>query len=114
MPLSSITIRTMFSKDELFTEKLNEEKGLESVSNSHLLKLHKVGSQVKDKFGSRDKLIQAIQDTEKRTKDEGFRNRLEEYSLPRLWDYYEAALKRAARSKPKTRRKKKSRKKSRS
>src|SRR5687768_7598608 len=61
-------------------------KGLENVSNTKLLRLHLIFSEVKDKFGSRAKLIDAIIDSEKRGKDAGFRKRLEEYPVPRLYD----------------------------
>jgi len=105
-------VEAMFSKKDLFVEKRNEDKGLESVSNTHLLKLFEVGTQVKDKFGSREKLIEAIVEAEQRTKDEGYRSRLDGFPLPRLWDYYTSSQKRARNPKKKNRRKKRSRKKS--
>jgi hypothetical protein len=50
---------------------------------------------VKDKFGSRAKLIDAIIDSEKRGKDAGFRKRLEEYPVPRLYDLYKSSARRS-------------------
>jgi hypothetical protein len=70
-------------------------KGLENVSNTKLLRLHLIFSEVKDKFGTRAKLIDAIVDSEKRGKDAGFRKRLEEYPVPRLYDLYKSSAKRA-------------------
>jgi len=105
-------VEAMFSKDDLFIEKLNEDKGLDSVSNSHLLKLFEVGTQIKEKFGSREKLVEAIVEAENRTKDEGYRARLDGFPLPRLWDYYASSQKRAQNPKKRRKRKKRSRKKS--
>lgn len=70
-------------------------KGLKLVSNAKLLRLHEVLSTVKEKFGSREKLIAAILDIEKRSKDAGYKSRLEAYPVPRLYDHYRAATKRA-------------------
>ena len=70
-------------------------KGLENVSNTKLLRLHLIFSEVKDKFGTRAKLIDAIVDSEKRGKDAGYRKRLEEYPVPRLYDLYKSSAKRA-------------------
>jgi hypothetical protein len=70
-------------------------KGLENVSNTKLIRLHTVFSEVKEKFGSRAKLIDAIVDSEKRGKDAGYRKRLEEYPVPRLYDIYKSSAKRA-------------------
>ena len=80
--------------DELWLGKVNEDKGLDCVSNKKLLHLHDVLSEVKKEFGSREKLIAAIMESEKR-KDEGYRTRLERQSTPRLVDHLRAARKRA-------------------
>jgi hypothetical protein len=82
--------------DDLFIDRTNEDKGLELVSNRKLLHLHDVLSQVQSEFGSRKALIDAILETEKRSKDEGYRNRLERFPTPRLWDMYQAGKKREA------------------
>ena len=44
----------------------------------------------------RDKLIDVILTSEKRTKDKGYRARLEKYPTPRLYDLQQAAAKRAS------------------
>src|SRR5690242_14215588 len=80
--------------DELWIDRVDEDKGLERVSNKKLLHLHGVLSEVKEQFGSRTKLIDAICDVEKRAKDEGYRDRLSRWSTPRLYDWYKAAKKR--------------------
>jgi hypothetical protein len=54
---------------------------------------------VKEKFGTRAKLIDAIADLEKRTKDEGYKTRLNEYPVPRLWDMWQSATKRSSDAK---------------
>lgn len=81
--------------EELWTDRVNNDKGLHCVSNKKLLHLHDVLSQVKQQFGSRAKLIDAILTQEKRTKDEGYKDRLSRFSTPRLLDQYKAGQKRA-------------------
>ena len=82
------------AKGELFTDRANESKGLDHVSNRKLLRLHAVLSSVQEKFGSRDKLIEGILGAAKRDKDAGLRTRLERYPTPRLWDMFRSAEKR--------------------
>ncbi|HEY8427806.1 MAG TPA: hypothetical protein VIL20_05505 [Sandaracinaceae bacterium] len=82
--------------EELWIDRVDEDKGLERVSNKKLLHLHAVLSEVKSQFGSRAKLIDAICELEKRTKDEGYRERLRRWPTPRLYDWYKSAKKRAA------------------
>jgi hypothetical protein len=83
------------TSEDLWVGRLNENKGLERVSNAKLLRLHSVLTAVKEKFGTRAKLIDAICEVEKRTKDEGFKQRLGAYPVPRLFDTYRSAAKRA-------------------
>ena len=81
--------------EELWTDRLDSDKGLDSVSNKKLLRLHTVLSDVKKEFGSRAKLVEAILTQEKRGKDEGYKSRLDRLSTPRLFDQYKAGKKRA-------------------
>lgn len=74
--------------DDLWIDRTNKNKGLAHVSNAKLIRLHETFSAVKEKFGTRDKLIGAILELEKRTKDEGEKTRLAKYPVPRLWDMY--------------------------
>jgi hypothetical protein len=90
-----------FVNDDLWVSRTNKEKGLAHVSNAKLLRLHAIFTEVKQKFGTREKLIAAILDTEKRSKDEGFRQRLLAWPVPRLFDAYKSASKRNAPPVPK-------------
>lgn len=81
--------------DDLWVNRVSEAKGLERVSNAKLLHLYNVLSAVKEKFGTRTKLVDAICEIEKRAKDEGFKKRLLAYPVPRLYDTYRSAAKRA-------------------
>ncbi len=91
-----------FVNDDLWVKRTSTDRGgsrgLQHVSNAKLLKLHTTFSAVKDKFGTRAKLIDAILELEKRSKDAGFRTRLEAYPVPRLWDMYKSADKRHSRA----------------
>lgn len=89
-----------FTNEDLWVNRLNAEKGLEHVSNAKLLRLFDTFSAVKDKFGTRGKLIDSILEIEKRTKDEGYRTRLERYPVPRLFDMYRSVARRQGRAAP--------------
>jgi hypothetical protein len=85
-----------FTSDDLWVSRTNKDKGLAHVSNTKLLRLLATFTAVKEKFGTRAKLIEAILDLEKRAKDEGYRKRLSAYPVPRLWDMYNSTAKRLA------------------
>ena len=87
--------------DALWVSRTNKDKGLAHVSNAKLLRLHATFTTVKEKFGTREKLIDAILEIEKRTKDEGYRKHLTAWPVPRLYDTYRSLHKRtAAATKP--------------
>jgi len=86
--------------EALWVSRTNASKGLAHVSNAKLLKLHATFTEVKDKFGTRDKLIDAILELEKRTKDVGRRQHLTAWPVPRLYDTYRSLHKRSAPAKP--------------
>lgn len=88
-----------FTSDDLWVERVNGTKGLAHVSNAKLLRLHATFSTVKAQFGTRAKLIDAILASETRTKDAGFKARLEAWPVPRLYDFYRASAKRAKAAK---------------
>ncbi len=71
--------------DELWIDRVNEDKGLPRISNRKLVHLHDVLSQVKKDHGSRSKLIDALVESEKRSKDAGYRTHLEKLSTPALF-----------------------------
>jgi hypothetical protein len=87
--------------EALWVSRTNKDKGLAHVSNAKLLRLHETFTAVKEKFGTRDKLIDAILEIEKRSKDAGLRQKLAEWPVPRLFDAYKSASRRhAAATKP--------------
>lgn len=81
--------------DELWLGRVNDNKGLDSVSNAKLLRLHDTLSRVKKDFGSRAKLIDSIVSLSKRDKDAGLRSSLEKFPTPRLVDLQTSAARRA-------------------
>lgn len=89
------------SSSELWLDRVSSIKGLGRVSNAKLLRLHTLLTDAKQRFGSRDKLIGAILEIEKRTKDAGYQSRLAKYPLPRLLDLHAAVERRAAHAKKK-------------
>ena len=87
-------IQSLATKD-LWLDRVSEDKGLDRVSNAKLLRLHSVLSTAKERFGTRAKLVDAILQLENRSKDSGFKARLEEYPLPRLLDAHKSAERRS-------------------
>ncbi len=79
--------------EDLWVSRVNSNKGLAHVSNAKLLKLHATFTEVKEKFGTRAKLIDAILDVSKRAKDAGYKARISEYPVPRLYDLYKSLSK---------------------
>lgn len=81
---------------DLWVERLNAEKGLAKVSNQKLVKLHDALTDAKKRFGSRDKLISAILELKKRTKDASYSAGLKKFALPQLLDLH-ASIERASK-----------------
>src|SRR5688572_33286792 len=77
--------------DDLWVSRTNAGKGLAHVSNAKLIKLHRTFSEVKEKFGSRAKLIDAILEVQRRAKDEGYKTRISALPVLRLYDLYNTA-----------------------
>jgi hypothetical protein len=71
------------------------ETRLAKASNAQLLRLQKAVSFVKEKFGSRDKLIASIGTALKKSKDKDFLAKLDSYSLPQLVDLARSSERRA-------------------
>ena len=88
-----------FVTEDLWLGRTSEDaggnRGLEHVSNAKLLRLHAVFTEVKEKFGTRAKLIDEILTAQNRSKDQGLRKRLEGFPVPRLYDTYKSLQKRA-------------------
>ena len=83
------------AEQDLWVARENADKGLAHVSNAKLLRLYRIFTEVQEKFGTRTKLIDAILELEKRTKDVGYKARLEKFPVPRLYDMYKSARKRS-------------------
>jgi hypothetical protein len=49
---------------------------------------------VKERFGSRSKMVDDLLKMQGREKDEGLRARYEKWGLPRLWDHYKGVARR--------------------
>lgn len=81
---------------DLWLDRVNATKGLAKVSNQKLLKLHTVLTDAQKRFGSRDKLIGAILELSKRSKDAGYSARLKKAALPELLDLH-ASVERASK-----------------
>ena len=80
--------------DELWNgRRLNSDKGLDSVSNKKLLKLHAALTEVKKDFGSRTKLIDASATAQGRAKDAPYKESLGRHGTPRLVEILGSAKK---------------------
>lgn len=82
-----------------WTENLAETNSLERVSNAKLLRLEASFKEIKAKFASRDLLVDAVAELEKR-KDAGYKEFLGRQTTLQLWDRYKSVA-RAARAKAK-------------
>lgn len=89
-----------FVNDDLWVGRENKDKGLARVSNAKLLRLLEIFTAVQSKWGTRAKLIDAIVEVAGRTKDAGYRTRLEGWPVPRLYDSYKSLAKQAAPKAP--------------
>jgi len=78
---------------DLWVDRVSGAKGLGRVSNAKLLRLHALLSDAKERFGTRDKLVGAILELEKRQKDKALATALGTYSLPRLIDLHRSLSK---------------------
>lgn len=71
------------------------ETRLTTASNAQLLRLQRVADAVKQKWGSRDALITALGNAEKKSKDKDYLAKLDTFSLPKLFDLATSAERRA-------------------
>ena len=81
-------------------------KRLLGAANAKLLRLHRTGKAVSERWGSKAKLVDAVLDLRKRAKDQDFRAKLSTLPIGKLFDQarsLERAAKQAARP-PKKRR----------
>jgi len=77
------------TKDE--SEELKEK--LSTAANAKLLKLYEVGNELKEKFGSKEKLVENILTVQNRIKDNPYKEKLMNYSIPRLMDMFKGLKK---------------------
>src|SRR5262249_25104300 len=77
--------------DELWLPRINKDRSWSSISNAKLLRLHAILTDAKQRFGSRDKLIEAIVAAEGRAKDTDYRKHFAPWPLPRLMDALRSA-----------------------
>jgi hypothetical protein len=70
-------------------------KRLLAVANKKLLRLHSVASLVKEKYGSREKLLEQLATSTGRAKDKDYKTRLESFTTPRLVDAVKVAERRS-------------------
>lgn len=68
---------------------------LSKASNTQLLRLQRVVDTVKDKYGSREKLIEAIGTATNKSKDKDYLAKLATFPLPRLLDLATSATRSA-------------------
>ena len=71
------------------------EARLKTASNQQLLRLQRIADEVKQKWGSRAGLIEALGKGAQKTKDKDFITKLESLSLPNLFDLAVSAERRA-------------------
>jgi hypothetical protein len=81
--------------------KADLRKRLLAAANGRLLNLHRVATTVKEKFGSRDKLVAQAAALLGHSKDKDFLARLDNQSDARLLDLVTAAERKAKKSAPK-------------
>jgi hypothetical protein len=72
---------------------------LATVSNKKLLRLAEVGKSIKEKYGSKDKLVAAVSQAVGKAKDKDYVARLKQYSSSRLLDMARGAERRVRRTK---------------
>jgi hypothetical protein len=81
--------------DELWINRLQGDKGWDSISNKKLLRLHAALTEAKTQFGTRAKMIDAIATDLKRQKDAAYKAGLERFPTTRLLEIFRTGQKRA-------------------
>lgn len=70
-----------------------------SAANSKLIRLHKMGRAVAERWGSKDKLVDALLLIQRRGKDEDYRSKLSTLPLGKLYDQFNSLERAAKRAK---------------
>lgn len=81
--------------DALWINRFAREDGWARLTNSQLVRLHTLLTEVAKRFASRAELIAAIATAEGHGKDNDYKTSLERHPLPRLWDQLKSAERRA-------------------
>jgi hypothetical protein len=83
-------IEKLTAKKDLLTDKLSE-KGLERVSNTKLLRLHRLVTEVSNQFSDRGAMVDAYLALKGRAKDQPYKEKLMTFPLGRMYDMYRMA-----------------------
>jgi hypothetical protein len=70
--------------EDLWVGRQNDAKSWAGISNAKLIRLHDILTLVKDKYGSRDKLIEALMSAMDRGKDADYKKHFAAWPLPPL------------------------------
>jgi hypothetical protein len=86
-------VKKLFEKGDIFSDRLNPDKGLDRVSNSKLMRLHAMATTVKEKFGTRKKLIEEYLKLSGGQNAAALQEKLAAVTLGKLLDLYRRAEK---------------------
>jgi hypothetical protein len=84
--------------EKFWIDRTQSPKAIERLSNTKLVRLHRVLSDASKRFGSRAEIIEAIAKAENHAKDGDYKKSLEKHALPRLLDQLQSAERRARRA----------------
>jgi|JI10StandDraft_1071094.scaffolds.fasta_scaffold1243555_2 hypothetical protein len=84
--------------DKLWVDRTSGASALNRLSNSKLLRLHRVLTDAGKRFASRAEIIEAVAKAEGHAKDGDYKKSLEKHPLPRLLDQLQSAERRARRA----------------
>jgi hypothetical protein len=80
--------------EDLWVGRMNDDRSWSAISNAKLMRLHDVLTLVKEKYGTRAKLIDALIAAHGRSKDADYKKHFETWPVPRLVDALRSAEKR--------------------
>ncbi len=85
------TVVDMLGKESSDESPAELKARLSAASNQKLLRLHASLVEIKDKYGSKDQLVQALCDAKGKGKDGDYVSKLGSYSIHRLLDMMRSA-----------------------
>jgi hypothetical protein len=86
------------ANDKLWIDRTSSANALARLSNSKLLRLHRVFTDAAKRFATRAEIIDAIAKAEGHAKDGDYKKSLEKHPLPRLLDMLTSAERRVRRA----------------